>query len=556
MKYYSISYGHFLVFQYNGNSIFHVLIFDKSASEIEYPFGQTNQNWDFQIPETEDVELDDSVEILDDFLTCQGTFEKDGSVEILNDPPTCKRRKMMRTNLTCKTKNDSNLHSRGIQSKEGKLANLNEDVTREIRKECSEGMHTAQGRLPSQVPDRRKSVNVDHRFRALQRAKGFESKNPFFMVYMQPSYLRPKQSLLQRDTEELTKYLNRLEKPKDIHLHSEKPINMVNSSRRSAVGSSWSRSPAVKATHFFKIVKSSVDQLQKLRIPRKFMTKHGKNLANLVFLNVPSGAVWKVELMNSNEEVWLSNGWKDFTQYYSIRFGHLLVFRYDGNSNFHVIIFDMSASEIEYPSHPTQKLQLLETEEDIEIDDSVEILEDFPTQQTKVEEVSERDEIERDSSIEILDVFPKCQTSRAADMEKDGSVEKLSVFGFLAEEHSGGTSIDGKARALQRAKAFKSENPFFMVSMHPSYVCFKFNLNVPLAFAMKHFSVKQRDVILRLSDGRAWTVNCYCHLNGKCKFGWASFVRDNNLKLGDVCIFELIKATEVCLNVTIFRAVY
>ncbi|CAL5371120.1 unnamed protein product [Camellia sinensis] len=261
-------------------------------------------------------------------------------------------------------------------------------------------------------------------------------------------------------------------------------------------------------------------------IPRKFMTKHGKNLANLVFLNVPSGAVWKVELMNSNEEVWLSNGWKDFTQYYSIRFGHLLVFRYDRNSNFHVIIFDMSASEIEYPSNPTQKLQLLETEEDIEIDDSVEILEDFPTQQTKVEEVSERDELERDSAIEILDVFPKCQTSRAADMEKDGSVEvkrsnlrcKMENFdGFklpnlkmdvkppcltreIKKEHSGGTSIDGKARALQRAKAFKSENPFFMVSMHPSYVCFKFNL---------------RDVILRLSDGRTWPVNCYCQQNGK-----------------------------------------
>ncbi|CAL5371119.1 unnamed protein product [Camellia sinensis] len=67
-----------------------------------------------------------------------------------------------------------------------------------------------------------------------------------------------------RDTEELTKYLNWLQKPKDIYLHSEKPINMVNSSRRSAVGSSWSRSSAVKATHFFKIVKSSVDQLQKL----------------------------------------------------------------------------------------------------------------------------------------------------------------------------------------------------------------------------------------------------------------------------------------------------
>ncbi|KAF5958197.1 hypothetical protein HYC85_005422 [Camellia sinensis] len=116
--------------------------------------------------------------------------------------------------------------------------------------------------------------------------------------------------------------------------------------------------------------------------------------------------------------------------------------------------------EIEYPSNPTQKLQLLETEEDIEIDDSVEILEDFPTQQTKVEEVSERDELERDSSIEILDVFPKCQTSRAADMEKDGSVEKN------IEE---ARPLMGKLEPSNGAKAFKSENPFFMVSMHPSY---------------------------------------------------------------------------------------
>ena len=34
---YSICYGYFLVFEYQGNSNFHVLVFDKPATEIQYP---------------------------------------------------------------------------------------------------------------------------------------------------------------------------------------------------------------------------------------------------------------------------------------------------------------------------------------------------------------------------------------------------------------------------------------------------------------------------------------------------------------------------------------
>ncbi|KAL7193193.1 hypothetical protein ACSBR2_024910 [Camellia fascicularis] len=367
---------------------------------------------------------------------------------------------------------------------------------------------------------------------------------------------------------------------------------MVNSSRRSAVGSSRSRSPAVKATHFFKIVKSSVDQLQKLRIPRKFMTKHGKNLANLVFLNVPRGAVWKVELMNSNEEVWLSSGWKEFTEYYSIRFGHFLVFRYDGNSNFHVLIFDMSASEIEYPFNPTQNLQLPEAEEDIEIDNSVEILEDFPTHQTKVEEVSERDEIEKDSSVEILDDFPKCQTRRAADMEKDGYVEvkrtnrrrKMENFDGLKvpnlkmdvkpsclthemkKERSVGTSIDGKARALQRAKGrgraleaaekfmSTSNHPSFIRVMHPAYLS-KGYLSIAMSFVNAHMKKSKTTVKLQVSD-KLWPVNLISYQSSSSAMlrgGFTAFAKEQSLQVGDVCIFELIDRDDDVLKVSIFR---
>ncbi|XP_024023162.1 uncharacterized protein LOC21400885 [Morus notabilis] len=68
-------------------------------------------------------------------------------------------------------------------------------------------------------------------------------------------------------------------------------------------------------------------------------------------------------------------GWPEFVKYYSLGFGHFLVFRYEGNSRFHACIFDTTTVEIEYPlirAHsdgPKRK--------EIKDDDSVEVLEDL-----------------------------------------------------------------------------------------------------------------------------------------------------------------------------------
>lgn len=66
-------------------------------------------------------------------------------------------------------------------------------------------------------------------------------------------------------------------------------------------------------------------------------------------LNVPSGDVWKVKLRRQDDDFWLQEGWLDFVKHYSIGDGDFLVFRYEGNSVFHVVIFRPSASEIKYP---------------------------------------------------------------------------------------------------------------------------------------------------------------------------------------------------------------
>ncbi|KAF2318704.1 hypothetical protein GH714_010208 [Hevea brasiliensis] len=90
--------------------------------------------------------------------------------------------------------------------------------------------------------------------------------------------------------------------------------------------------------------------LQKdLRIPGEFLRKCREGLSSPVVLKVPGGAIWHVELLVCGHEVWLGNGWRELAGYYFLAFGHLILFKHQGDSIFHVFIFDKSATEIKYP---------------------------------------------------------------------------------------------------------------------------------------------------------------------------------------------------------------
>lgn len=76
-----------------------------------------------------------------------------------------------------------------------------------------------------------------------------------------------------------------------------------------------------------------------------------------MFLKVPHGSTWPIELKKcDNGMFWLGKGWREFMEHYSIGHGHLVVFKYEGDSMFHVIIFDKSASEIDYSSSSGEAL--------------------------------------------------------------------------------------------------------------------------------------------------------------------------------------------------------
>ncbi|KAK7851534.1 b3 domain-containing transcription factor vrn1 [Quercus suber] len=61
-------------------------------------------------------------------------------------------------------------------------------------------------------------------------------------------------------------------------------------------------------------------------------------LSTIVTITAPYGGIWQVGLKKADNNIWFYNGWQDFVEYHSICYGYFLVFRYEGNSSFHVLI--------------------------------------------------------------------------------------------------------------------------------------------------------------------------------------------------------------------------
>ncbi|XVF16197.1 hypothetical protein REPUB_Repub10bG0011200 [Reevesia pubescens] len=356
-----------------------------------------------------------------------------------------------------------------------------------------------------------------------------------------------------------------------------------------------------KTPHFFKVLQTDAIQQGKLKIPGQFVRKYGSGISSPVFLKVPSGEIWQVELTKSNAEIWLQSGWKEFVKHHCLEFQDFVVFRYEGNCLFNVVIFDKGASEIEYPIisnqagnlHFNGKSQGSKTEED-DHDSSVEILDDMPVPLSKkrreksplpcprpsrkMRAYSNANRTESNAMSHTLaskHIGIKVSDNRFKVPKGNGSspwhTQGFTGRGSIAAKKSYGemndsqkyrhrrmqnTKVRGmeKAKALQRASSFKSQNPFFTTVIQPSYV--KLIMNIPNIFARQYLMQKHAKVLCVI-EGKTWSMeynNASKQFNPSLGNGWKEFSHDNKLDVGDVCVFELVKGTEIRFNVVVFRS--
>lgn len=77
---------------------------------------------------------------------------------------------------------------------------------------------------------------------------------------------------------------------------------------------------------------------------------------------------------------------------------------------------------------------------------------------------------------------------------------------------------------------------------------------IPYQFSMTHLPDCKTEISLRNLRGQCWTVNSVPStrvqtLHTFCG-GWMAFVRDNDIQMGDICIFELIGKCQMLVHIS------
>ncbi|KAK1363867.1 hypothetical protein POM88_039428 [Heracleum sosnowskyi] len=327
-----------------------------------------------------------------------------------------------------------------------------------------------------------------------------------------------------------------------------------------------------KARCFFKIIVCEINSKSELMIPGKFVRKYGEEIQGRVLLKASGGATWSVNVQRKKGEVWLRNGWPEFAKFYSLCFGHSILFEYQGNCNFRVVIFDTSATEIDYPLQlekrsgsdevsVSTKKQVHSGNKACHVgyslkrksqEKAVEVLSNMETSSSDEEDYGDIRKSSHANGTQP-DTSPIKKRIKL-ELDLDISMHQHVIRGKLAKGVSSPASIEEKDGALAEAKAFTSSHPFFEVVMQPSYVGKRYGLHVKKDL-LKSYIRKGVEVLILRIGAKTWAVKC--SVNSKrlsLSLGWHEFAKDNALAVGDVCVFELVRPSQKLINVVIYRA--
>ncbi|KAK2969395.1 hypothetical protein RJ640_020338 [Escallonia rubra] len=134
------------------------------------------------------------------------------------------------------------------------------------------------------------------------------------------------------------------------------------------------------------------------------------------------------------------------------------------------------------------------------------------------------------------------------------SRRKSRLQGKQSFDAKGCMSMKSAPEEKLAAQSFISSLPHFVRVMKKFNISGSYTLKVPFQFSMVHLPNCRTEVTLRNLRGECWTVNSIPTtrvqtLHTFCG-GWMAFVRDNDIQMGDICIFELVGNCELRVHIS------
>ncbi|EOY14620.1 AP2/B3-like transcriptional factor family protein, putative isoform 2, partial [Theobroma cacao] len=298
------------------------------------------------------------------------------------------------------------------------------------------------------------------------------------------------------------------------------------------------------------------------KIPVGFNRNLEGRTSGSVLLRGPSGYSWVVELVRKDDDLLFVEGWADFVRDHSVECGDFLVFRYDGDLVFDVKVFDQSSCEKEAAFHCKcsqggSEYDRIVGQKRGREDGGVSLDQDCEGLVKRTRESSsefDRDVADKEHCGYEPILAAKTRRGLAScDENNEGTILKTSGTEDLNLHGGGCTPMVAEFEEKKVAQSFNSSFPFFVRIMKRFNVSGSYTLNIPYQFAMEHLPKCKTEIVLRNLKGACWTVNSVpttrVHTSHTLCGGWLGFVRSNEIKVGDICIFEFVRKFELRVHI-------
>uniref|UniRef100_A0ACD6A3D5 Uncharacterized protein n=1 Tax=Avena sativa TaxID=4498 RepID=A0ACD6A3D5_AVESA len=340
-------------------------------------------------------------------------------------------------------------------------------------------------------------------------------------------------------------------------------------------------------------------------IPEEFVRRLKGEIPGEIKLETRNGYSYTIGVCKNEKNFVLTVGWVQFVKNFDLQMGDSIILRYNGNSQFNLIIFDKlgrekalsvvvdallhneqerstEATETVNRSHGQhQSMQMQSTEavdhfHPMQMQPSGKTVNRSPMQPPPMKR---QRRLRRDQSSQVQETTLTSSFSVSSGdsfSSEDGhglhsvpgynyvvgkktnlsSVQKKQLNdGYIATRRTKLTSVQ-EEQVKEKVQSMHTDTPIFVAVMCKINVVSPFVLTVPNFYAQKYLGDEQSVVLQH--GGETWKVR-FCgrqreSLNDRrFESGWQKFVQDNNLKMGNICLFERLGNQRCTLKVHIIR---
>ncbi|CAM0949210.1 unnamed protein product [Alopecurus aequalis] len=288
-----------------------------------------------------------------------------------------------------------------------------------------------------------------------------------------------------------------------------------------------------KNKHFLRLMIG--DFRQKMSIPEKFVKNFRGWISEVIKLEAPDANIYDIQVTKSLNKIVLGSQWATFANAYELKEHDLLVFRYNGDSHFKVLIFDPSGCE-----KPLFRVVLNRApnvqERDICHDQS------FPGARRRDGGLRDNDTTKTRKMTQLDLPSPRSAEGVASETMNSGGLRETAGPRYVLATGCNLTAAQ-KAEVDALVKKIRPLIPLYITTINET------SLSGSLVFckdyAAKH--LPHEDILITLchpQKSNIWFDNLKVLTDGACMLsvGWSCFVRHNELRESDICAFEVSKS--------------